>query len=799
MLYAEVSNPAAPRELAKVRYPQAGTHSAWPTEDEKFILTTDEISLARNNLKIWDARTPGQLTPVAEFAPPGVDPQSPSSIIHNVYVRGRYAYISYYCEGLRIVDLADPSRPEQVAFYDFNGKASCEYYNSNWGVDPFSNLIYASDMQNGLYVLEFDDHPAANLTGKVINAATGAPVAGAMVYFRDEYPSTRTNTAGKLDIPWFKNDTVKVVTEAPGYLPDTTIVITRAATPTPVTIHLNGAPQLTIANTVIDDDQMGASFGNGNGLIDGVETYELRLSLHNSGFATLVSGKVLLQSSDPYVKIIDSLQTTVGAVPAGQTAALNGPLIFTVSPVTPPGHELPFKLITTLNNQITEEILFRLPVNPPAIANFRANSTANSVTLKWRPVSDGDLNGYHIYRKGTLQADAAFVKLTTPPIQDSSYTITGLSSGQALTFAITKTVRNVESLAGARYQIVVRDGTPRILVVNGIDWTVTGYRPQMNQMYAQFPFNAGYIFDTWDFFGASQTFPEGYAIIGQNSQLTFEDLNRYELVVWLGNSFGIDLDAWYASLPALKKYLDSGGRLILITRLLYLFLEDEVFLQNYLRVSRSQIQTALAPVIQQIVPLQSDLVVMNATANNSASSGFLNLTATALVEPLFYLNNDRNTIMGLRARQKTDGPYNLVVIGGRPYRYDPISLKTNMTTIINKYFGLITAVDERKTAPENFALFPAYPNPFVTADIRSAVAATQIVFSLPQREKVRLEIFNVLGQRVRELLHAPREAGTHAISWDGANDAGQRVAAGVYIVRLNAGKFVAEKKMTLVR
>jgi len=230
----DVSTPARPRELAKMRYPQAGTHNVWPTEDGKYILTTDEIGATRHTLKIWDARTPGQLTQVAEFGV-GV---SPASTIHNVYVRGRYAYMSYYCEGVHVVDIADPTKPQEVAFYDINGTEFCSSYNSNWGVDPFSNIIFASDMQRGLYALEFADHPAANIAGQVIDAKTNAPVPGVMVSFLSEYPSTRTNAAGKFDIAWFRNDTVRVVSEALGYRPDTSVVITSASSKTSPVIRL---------------------------------------------------------------------------------------------------------------------------------------------------------------------------------------------------------------------------------------------------------------------------------------------------------------------------------------------------------------------------------------------------------------------------------------------------------------------------------------------------------------------------------------------------------------------------------
>ncbi len=789
LMLADVRNPANPRVLARARYPQAGTHNAWPTEDEKFVFSTDEVNNTRHNLKIWDARTSGQLNQVAEFTAPNA---GSNATVHNVYVRGRYAYMSYYCEGVHIIDIADPTRSREVAFYDLNGNEPCNGYDSNWGVDPFSDLIYASDMQQGLFVLEFPDHPPANVAGRVLDAATQNPVSDAVVYFLDEYPTTRSKANGNFGMVWFKDDTVRVVTEALGYRPDTTVVITRASSPTPLTIYLNGAPRLTIANAQIDDDNTGGSSGNGNGVIDAIETYELRLTVQNRGFAALASGAFRLRSSDPYVRISDSLQT-VGAIGINQTAALNGALRFSASPVTPVNHQLSFKLLTTLNNQIIQEIDFALPAQPPLIDGFRATTTANSVTLHWRPVNDTGLNGYHLYRKLARQADADFAKITATVVTDTTFTVTGLITGEVLNFAITKVVGGVESLAGARLKVAVRQGVPQILVVNGIDWET--YGAEMTAMYAAQPFNAGRIFDTWDVISEGLGFPEDYLLVGETPQLTFDELRPYQAVVWVGNNFNGDLDAWRASLPALKTYLDNGGRLVLITRLLAEFLLDDDFLQNYLHLSRSQIVPNVQ-IIQQLNPLLSPLVNMQSLNVNSLNSGWQNVSPNNFVEPIFYLNFDPNTIMGVRARTKANGPFNLVVISGRPYRFDSNALRTNMAIIINNWFGLGTEVDEPAGGPESFALLPNYPNPFTPA---IGAAATQIVFSLPQREKVQLEIFNVLGQRVRELLNAPREQGQYAIAWDGTNDAGQRVAAGVYVLRLRSGKLAAERKLTLVR
>ncbi len=211
---ADVSDLSSPKSLAEAKYPGAGTHNAWPTEDERYVLTTDEIGTTSHNIKIWDTQGAAPEL-VAEYA------ANPSAIVHNVYVRGRYAYMSYYCEGIRIIDIQDPRNPVEVAAYDLNGNEPCSSYRSTWGMYPFSKYIYASDMNLGLHIFEFDQHPPANLTGTVKDAQTGTAIPGAYVYFPDEYATTRSNTNGEYEIPWFKNDRVRVAADALGYQADT--------------------------------------------------------------------------------------------------------------------------------------------------------------------------------------------------------------------------------------------------------------------------------------------------------------------------------------------------------------------------------------------------------------------------------------------------------------------------------------------------------------------------------------------------------------------------------------------------
>ncbi len=225
---AEVKNPTSPRNIAAVFYPGAGTHNAWPTEDERYVLTTDEVGQTAHNVKIWDTQQAGGLNLVATYE------TRPGATVHNVYVRGRYAYMSYYCDGIRIIDINDPAKPVEIAAYDLNGATPCGGYASTWGMYPYSKYIYASDMSLGLHIFEFDQHPPANLTGNVRDAATGAAIAGAYVYFPEEYATTRSESSGRYEIPWFKNGEVRVAAEALGYLADTLVA----------TLSANAATQL---------------------------------------------------------------------------------------------------------------------------------------------------------------------------------------------------------------------------------------------------------------------------------------------------------------------------------------------------------------------------------------------------------------------------------------------------------------------------------------------------------------------------------------------------------------------------
>ncbi len=100
----------------------------------------------------------------------------------------------------------------------------------------------------------------------------------------------------------------------------------------------------------------------------------------------------------------------------------------------------------------------------------------------------------------------------------------------------------------------------------------------------------------------------------------------------------------------------------------------------------------------------------------------------------------------------------------------------------------ITAIDDNQTVPGKFQLAQNYPNPFNPT--------TEIQYTVPTG-KVTLEIFNVLGQKVKTLVNESKVAGTYKVTWDGTDFAGNRVASGVYFYKLRSGKQVQIRKMLL--
>jgi hypothetical protein len=93
--------------------------------------------------------------------------------------------------------------------------------------------------------------------------------------------------------------------------------------------------------------------------------------------------------------------------------------------------------------------------------------------------------------------------------------------------------------------------------------------------------------------------------------------------------------------------------------------------------------------------------------------------------------------------------------------------------------------------PKKYSLFQNFPNPFNPE--------TEITYALPHSGNVKLEIFNILGERVRILVNSWREPGFHKVIWKGTDPNDNPVTSGVYFYRIKANDYTCTRRMILLR
>ena len=148
-------------------------------------------------------------------------------------------------------------------------------------------------------------------------------------------------------------------------------------------------------------------------------------------------------------------------------------------------------------------------------------------------------------------------------------------------------------------------------------------------------------------------------------------------------------------------------------------------------------------------------------------------------------------IYGIDFAEDMDGDGKGEIIVARGYPNIPRTMPVVYVTEFARMTGVSPELTSRRV-PEEFLLKQNYPNPFNPV--------TQISYEVSNSSKISLEIYNMLGQKVRTLVdNRYHQHGTYNISWNALDNRGYRVASGIYFYTLRAGDFVETKKMILLR
>jgi hypothetical protein len=328
------------------------------------------------------------------------------------------------------------------------------------------------------------------------------------------------------------------------------------------------------------------------------------------------------------------------------------------------------------------------------------------------------------------------------------------------------------------------------LLVNGVNFDV--YGAEIRETYENKTFWGDFNISFWDCFdppleGYPQTLPapEGHGPV------PVESLGQYSTVIWVGNNYQGDLDAWFQT--SILSYLESEGNILLMTRLGQDFITDP--LKDYLGIDWAE---QSMNTINNCQSTYDGLNSMTLTGIQSLNAVFdINLKdseSQLLFNESTSFGADRG--IGVWKKPIKGGIYRenggqFVFISGRPYRYNPIQLRQNIDYILNEFFkdNELTNIDESifDRLPRQFELGQNYPNPFNPT--------TKINYELPITNDVDLSIYNTLGQKVATLVEKKQPAGRYQVSWNASE-----FASGVYYYRLSTGSgFIQIKKLVLLK
>lgn len=218
----DVSNKTAPVLLATQATPNNFTHNSWLSDDSRTLFTTDER--ANSFLAAYDVSDLTNIRELDRYRPPltlgmGVIP-------HNAHVLNDYVFLSYYTDGVKIIDGHRPTNLVEVGSFDsYPGPQTGGFY-GDWGVYPYfaSGNIVLSDINTGLWVLRPTLVRACYLEGNVTDANTTNPLYGAQVTLNNTHAQVTTDLSGAYATGWAASGTFTATYSAPGYVTQTITV-----------------------------------------------------------------------------------------------------------------------------------------------------------------------------------------------------------------------------------------------------------------------------------------------------------------------------------------------------------------------------------------------------------------------------------------------------------------------------------------------------------------------------------------------------------------------------------------------
>lgn len=228
------------------------THNAWLSDDGKSIFTTDETGDAP--IGAYDLTNIGNIQKLDEFRPPATVGQG--VIPHNVHVLNDFLVISYYTDGVVVVDANRPETMVQVGQYK-TWQGGSGGFNGCWGAYPFlpSGNVLATDISNGLFVLGANYVRACYLEGKITDSSNGSAIPTASITITGPGVASTSDNFGDYASGLPDAGTYSVVVSKAGFATKTVpgVVLTNGQVTT-LDVQLDPLTPFTFVGQVVDFD-----------------------------------------------------------------------------------------------------------------------------------------------------------------------------------------------------------------------------------------------------------------------------------------------------------------------------------------------------------------------------------------------------------------------------------------------------------------------------------------------------------------------------------------------------------------
>ncbi len=421
------------------------------------------------------------------------------------------------------------------------------------------------------------------------------------------------------------------------------------------------------------------------------------------------------------------------------------------------------------------EIRFTPSSLPKAPQVFATRHGRFSATLRWRANADLDLAGYNLYR-GT-NAQSGFQKLNAALLNDTSYVDAGLAAGRYFYYVTAVDVTGLESSASALLAHRPITLQKRILL---IDETRDGNGSIASPSDAQVD----------GFYRRLLTDVHFHEHDLRTASVPDDTLGTYSMLIWYSDVGFVNSAVLRTAF--LSDYLEAGGKLLFTGwRVLNSFMggaNPKVFGPEDFIAKYFHIDTLWNAGLPEFVAAESFVAPYRTLRIDSARVPIASWNGRLRDAQIFAHDAEAQTIFTFGAHDPQyefhgrpvglkyiSEDYRVAVLGFPLYFMKEEDAEFTLQTLLSQDFEeTSTTVDEHaepESLPSGFALLPNYPNPFH--------GATRLRFELPRTGRVAIEIFNVLGARVAQIVERTFTAGRHEVKLEARFE-----TSGIYFYRL---------------